>query len=182
MCGSDNLWRNITHNEWFRVDAGPIEHRGETRHSLLRNSDMTGDKVPCIGFVFTEHGGKPDDPNKDHDGLRKVVVLGDTSDASQIREIAMDPSVLVHEATHAYIPFLSSKVSSTLSGTASNVAPSESGLDSARRFAINEGHSTPDMAGEFALSVRARRLYLTHMGSRQVLSIARCIPSSYSSA
>eukprot|EP01037_Dinobryon_pediforme_P039139 gene39139-47540_t len=87
-----------------------------------------------------------------HDEGRKVVIMGDTCDGSGIRSIAMDADMLIHEATKAYTPFLND-----YAGT--------SGQD-VRREAIFQGHSTPEMAAEFADSIRAKRLVLTHFSPR----------------
>jgi ribonuclease Z len=92
---------------------------------------------------------------------RKVVILGDTSDPSAIMPIAMDPSALVHESTNAYIP---RRISEKVRG----LANSKGTVDSVRKKAIGRGHSTADMAGEFAKNIRARRLYLNHFSTRHV--------------
>jgi len=80
---------------------------------------------------------------------RKVVICGDTSDASGIAELARDCDVLVHEATNAFLlPFDK--------GTYMDV----------ERFARAHGHSTPQMAGHFAQRVGAKRLVMTHFSPR----------------
>jgi ribonuclease Z len=92
---------------------------------------------------------------------RKVVILGDTNDPSAIMPIAMDPTVLVHESTNAYIP---RRISEKVRGLGS----SNGTVDSVRNKAIGRGHSTADMAGEFAKKIRAKRLYLNHFSTRHV--------------
>ncbi|EKX41329.1 hypothetical protein GUITHDRAFT_74798 [Guillardia theta CCMP2712] len=72
---------------------------------------------------------------------RKVVILGDTCDASAMLRLAEDADVLVHEATNAWIP----------------------GVE---RDTMAHGHSTPQMAGRFARASRAKRLILTHFSPR----------------
>jgi len=88
---------------------------------------------------------------------RKVVILGDTSDASAMVPLAMDASALVHESTNAYIPrHLSAKVRGlSTRGT----------VESVRTKAMERGHSTADMAGQFARTIRAKRLYLNHFST-----------------
>ncbi len=81
---------------------------------------------------------------------RKIVICGDTSDARAIAPAAMNADVLVHEATNAYIPGLDK-------GTT---------REAVRRASISHGHSTPEIAGDFARSIRARRLVLHHFSPR----------------
>jgi ribonuclease Z len=71
---------------------------------------------------------------------RKVVILGDTCDASSMVPFAAGADLVVHEATNAWIP----------------------GLDDKSPYAVQKdtiahGHSTPDMAGDFARAVDAKR-------------------------
>lgn len=76
--------------------------------------------------------------------VKKVAILGDTRDASEMKQLLEGCDVMVHEATIA-------------------------GL---KREHVQEdrvkasGHSTIRMAGEFARSCNARRLLLTHFSSR----------------
>jgi len=88
---------------------------------------------------------------------RKIVILGDTSDASAMIPLAMDASALVHESTNAYIP---RHVSGKVRGLSTRGT-----VESVRNKAIARGHSTADMAGQFARSIRARRLYLNHFST-----------------
>ncbi|CAM9534395.1 unnamed protein product [Choristocarpus tenellus] len=81
---------------------------------------------------------------------RKIVILGDTCDASRILALAQEADVIVHESTNAYI------------------LPRDEGKTYAdvENDAIVHGHSTPAMATEFALACRASQLVLTHFSSR----------------
>jgi len=80
---------------------------------------------------------------------RKVVILGDTCDATAILGLAQGADVLVHEATNSWIPSMDTK------------SAEEVEMDT-----ILHGHSTPQMAGRFAKACGARRLVLTHFSSR----------------
>eukprot|EP00293_Proteomonas_sulcata_P021035 CAMPEP_0184316370 /NCGR_PEP_ID=MMETSP1049-20130417/89619_1 /TAXON_ID=77928 /ORGANISM="Proteomonas sulcata, Strain CCMP704" /LENGTH=209 /DNA_ID=CAMNT_0026635311 /DNA_START=240 /DNA_END=869 /DNA_ORIENTATION=- len=81
---------------------------------------------------------------------RKVVILGDTCDAQEMVPMAQEADVVVHEATNAWIPFLDGDKS-----------PYE-----VQRETIKHGHSTPQMAGEFAKACKAKKLVLTHFSQR----------------
>jgi len=102
--------------------------------------------------VVLKDGTKIDPPQRDIPG-RKIVILGDTSDASAIAPLAEDADLLVHESTNAWLPAHLEKNKVTYNTPAD-----------VRTKAISRGHATPDMAGEFAKSVRARNLYLNHFG------------------
>jgi ribonuclease Z len=81
---------------------------------------------------------------------RKVVILGDTNDATGMLDIAMDPDLLVHEATNAF-----------LKGIDRDATAGEVHRDTAKH-----GHSTPQVAGGFARRVGAKRLALNHFSPR----------------
>ena len=70
---------------------------------------------------------------------RKVTILGDTKDSSEMIPICRDSDVVLHEATN------------------------ENALKSQ---AIDHGHSTPDMAAQFAIDTKATTLCLTHVSPR----------------
>jgi ribonuclease Z len=76
---------------------------------------------------------------------RKAVILGDTSDPGGIAALALDADVVVHEATC-------------------------SGGD--RTTALLKKHSTAGMAGQFARTIRAKQLVLTHFSPRMDGSLA----------
>lgn len=105
--------------------------------------------VPCLGYVFRETTGIE----------RKLVVLGDTCDPSSVRGLAQGCSVLVHEATDAYIPM---NIDRALRGDKKTPAM-------VQHATVAKGHSTPAMAGAFAKAVGAQRLYLNHFSKKFVL-------------
>lgn len=103
--------------------------------------------MPCFGFVFQENEQASVPP-------RKVVILGDTSDPSSIREFARDADVLIHESTLASV------------APVSDNHPEKYTRDIVTKKAINRGHSTSEMAGQFAKSVNAQILALNHFSAR----------------
>ncbi|KAF9459569.1 beta-lactamase-like protein [Collybia nuda] len=131
-CADDGFWRGLTESKGaygrIFVDAGPISHRD-----------------PCIGYIFRE----------DSWPLRKLVILGDTSNASTIAPLCLSPSpsLLVHESTDAHIP--------------RNVDPKANrSLQVVLDKTLSRGHSIPTMAGTFAKAVGAERLVLNHISGR----------------
>ncbi|KAG9084117.1 hypothetical protein FS749_005496 [Ceratobasidium sp. UAMH 11750] len=125
----------------MRVDAGTIEHR-----------------VLCVGYVFTEIPSSAMFPAPQ---TRRVVCLGDTSSAHHIVPLCVSdgvyPSLVVHESTNAWIPPHIDQ--QNLYGGRRKTP------QSVREKAISKGHSTPDMAGAFARSVKAEKLALTHFSA-----------------
>jgi len=81
---------------------------------------------------------------------RKVVICGDTADARALTKLAEHADVVVHEATNAY-----------LVGVDQNTT-----LRDVTRDAVLHGHSTPQIAGDFARAVNAKLLLLTHFSAR----------------
>ena len=88
---------------------------------------------------------------------RVVVMCGDTADASALLPLlprAADGSPIadcvVHEATNTHMSPWDDKLTP----------------DAVRRATAAHGHSTPQMAAEFALRAHARRLVLTHFSPR----------------
>jgi ribonuclease Z len=100
---------------------------------------------PCIGYVVREL----------HAPSRKLVFLGDTSNASAIIPLCTSPSpsLLVHEATDSYIP---RSIDPKAKRTAQQVEDK----------AVAKGHSTAAMAGAFAKKVGATMLLLNHISAR----------------
>ena len=70
---------------------------------------------------------------------RKVAILGDTCDSSEMIPICENLNVLVHEATN------------------------ENRL---KETCIGNGHSTPDMAAQVAVDCNAKNLVLFHVSQR----------------
>lgn len=83
---------------------------------------------------------------------RKVVILGDTKDASSVIPFCESdpPNVLVHEATNAL----------------TSADPPGTTLEEVTANTIDHGHSTPQMAGRLANAIKAKHLLLTHFSSR----------------
>lgn len=82
---------------------------------------------------------------------RKVVICGDTADSSALSKLAQNADVLVHEATNAYLQGVDNKMTSFVEVT---------------RDAIIHGHSTPQIAGDFARRISAKKLILNHFSAR----------------
>lgn len=83
---------------------------------------------------------------------RKIVILGDTKDASSVIPFCESdpPNVLVHEATNAL----------------TSADPPGTTLEEVTANTIDHGHSTPQMAGRLANATKANHLLLTHFSSR----------------
>jgi ribonuclease Z len=80
---------------------------------------------------------------------RKIVILGDTCDARSLVEEAYGADIVVHEATNAFIPGIDTNSEREV-----------------QKDAISHGHSTPQMAGQFARMCDAKQLILTHFSPR----------------
>lgn len=183
----DGLWRNFEEEDGISVDAGPIEHRVscfgyvfKERPPLKVTSDYLAkiDDIPRAylpsdltsprlllkdliqGRQITLTNGDIIVPPLPASVTTKIVVLGDTSDPSGVEPLARDASLLVHEATNAYIPPELQIKQRRYSTTTPN-SP-----QSVREKAISRGHSTPDMAGAFARRINAKRLYLNHFSAK----------------
>ncbi|KAK4054072.1 hypothetical protein OIV83_001097 [Microbotryomycetes sp. JL201] len=90
---------------------------------------------------------------------RKLVILGDTYDASGCASLAQDADVVVHESTNAYLPDIDeSQQRGKRRGDGVEIT-----RESVREQAREHGHSTPEVAGQFAKSVNAKMLLLNHL-------------------
>ncbi|GMI01835.1 hypothetical protein TrVE_jg3610 [Triparma verrucosa] len=81
---------------------------------------------------------------------RKVVICGDTCDAGALAKLSEGADLLVHEATNSY-----------LKGMDVGTSYREVQIETMRH-----GHSTPQMAAEFAKNIKAKRLALNHFSPR----------------
>jgi ribonuclease Z len=176
----DGVW-NVCADEYCTIRAAKVHHTVPCVGYVVHEHDQTGailmDKLRTIlnhyavdyqamqinprTFLPDFKNGKPltlPDGTKlyPQDFLgpikkgRKIVILGDTYDPSAMAAIAMHPDVLIHEATNAFIPQLDSHLT----------------LEQVQNQAIRHGHSTPQMAGQFARRIGAKRLILNHFSNR----------------
>ncbi|KAG8704617.1 hypothetical protein FRC09_003423 [Ceratobasidium sp. 395] len=181
---TDGYWSNFENASGWIVSAGPIKHRVPCVGYVFQESpraaafdadtyldplDRNVDALVAAGIrnprVLLGQLLRSRKPITLPDGTvlnppplipgRKLVVLGDTNDPWTLKDLAMDADLLVHESTNAYIP-LSIDPKSPKTDTETSVT----------ERALQRGHSTPPMAGEFARAIRARRLVLNHFGSR----------------
>ncbi|KWU44385.1 Metallo-hydrolase/oxidoreductase [Rhodotorula sp. JG-1b] len=118
-------------------------------------------------------------------GGRRIVILGDTYDASALvplirgadvgacDEAARRVDLVVHESTNAYLPTLDESQSPLKKAIRraeldqntedeTDSLPLHS-LESVTALAQSHGHSTPQVAGRFARSIQAQRLVLNHL-------------------
>ncbi|KAG8713642.1 hypothetical protein FRC11_011543 [Ceratobasidium sp. 423] len=192
---SDGYWREIVKDGDWTVSAGPIKHRvpclgyvlqeasgvapfNQLEHlePLERNAEalakrgirhprsLLGQLLRTREPIVLPDGAVINPPPLSIPG-RKLVILGDTCDPWAMKDLSMGASLLVHEATNAYIPL--------------EVDPRGSGKkeseDSVKERAVQRGHSTPRMAGEFARAIGAKRLVLNHFGSKFASPPTDCI-------
>ncbi|KAF8306098.1 Metallo-hydrolase/oxidoreductase [Clavulina sp. PMI_390] len=187
-CDADGQWKAIDPTSTLvRIDAGPILHRVPCigyvftepprpepyTQEFFEQLDRNGPALLAQGIRnprallarFRSDGSGSREPILLPDGTllqppvlsipgRKLVMLGDTSDPSGVVSLAMDASLLVHEATNAYVDSMG------------DVTTDEDERLEIRDKAISRGHSTADMAGTFARSIHARRLYLNHFSTK----------------
>mmetsp|Transcript_53859 Transcript_53859/g.94017 ORF Transcript_53859/g.94017 Transcript_53859/m.94017 type:complete len:322 (+) Transcript_53859:3-968(+) len=112
-------------------------------------------KALCTNESFTFPNGEvlhhQDISEPDRPG-RKIVIMGDTSSGRYIESLAQGADLLVHEATNALLSREDIEKYGTLNGL--------------ERETIRHGHSSPQMAGDFAKQIGAKRLILTHFSPR----------------
>ena len=91
---------------------------------------------------------------------RKIAILSDTCDPSNIASLCAGATLVVHEATECNLP--------TLVRPTDVPKPYDSAYAKRRatKRAYSRGHSTPEMAATFAQAVEAEALALTHFSGR----------------
>jgi ribonuclease Z len=107
---------------------------GLTPGPLYQHLQAGQDVVLSDGTVI-----RADDVTQENVRPRKVVIVGDTCDASALVPLAENADIVVHEATLE---------------------------DEQWILARRHGHSTAGGAGRFAAKAKAKALILTHMSSR----------------
>jgi ribonuclease Z len=88
---------------------------------------------------------------------REVVILGDTKDPSALIPITNCPTLLVHEATNALTRLDTMNIKEG--------APLLT-FEEVESRTKDHGHSTPQMAGEFAKKIQCKKMILTHFSAR----------------
>ena len=81
---------------------------------------------------------------------RKVCICGDTADARAMEGIAAGSDLVIHEATNSFLSGIDRDTNKHV----------------VTKDAIIHGHSTPEMAGNFAKKCGAKRLVLNHFSPR----------------
>lgn len=168
---SPGFWENFI-SEDVMVSAGEIKHSIPSLGFVIQEKPFPGKLTPDLVNHYLQHIRKhnlhrsvlsriqngetislPDGENLSPPPTRpgrKIVILGDTSDASTLISLSQNANVIVHEATNAYVPSLD--IGMTYS--------------SVQERTISRGHSTPQMAGKFATACRAKVLLLNHFSAR----------------
>jgi len=160
LCAEDGFWRDFAEGRSMRgsvnVCAGPLVHRGPCPHSPRTSRPNRPPADPCIGYIIHESATLATP--------RKLAILGDTSDASQLTPLVRSTpgrlTLLVHEATDAHIP---AEIDPRLAARRSPALVASKTQE--------RGHSTPTQAGACAGQWGARQLVLNHIGTR-------CVPIS----
>lgn len=155
---SDNVWTLLS-NDKISVKAVYLKHRIPSFGFCIQEAASPGKldlsklslqgvkpgpwcKEVKEGRIVTLPDGRTIDP-ADVVGPpkpgRKVIIMGDTCNSSEIYTVGMDADVLVHEATLQ---------------------------NSLKDMALEKGHSTPGMAAEVGKDLRIRLLVLTHFSQR----------------
>eukprot|EP00192_Tetraselmis_astigmatica_P003287 CAMPEP_0117666794 /NCGR_PEP_ID=MMETSP0804-20121206/10580_1 /TAXON_ID=1074897 /ORGANISM="Tetraselmis astigmatica, Strain CCMP880" /LENGTH=597 /DNA_ID=CAMNT_0005474391 /DNA_START=22 /DNA_END=1815 /DNA_ORIENTATION=- len=121
----------------FRVSVAQLVHRVPCMGYCIQEANAS---VSVDSSLLSKHGISEDPKNFEaFVPGRKVVILGDTCDSTSIAALAKGADMVSHEATFS---------------------------DGMEHKAMIAGHSTSRMAGEFARSINARQLFLTHFSAR----------------
>ncbi|KAJ6625641.1 beta-lactamase-like protein [Mycena sp. CBHHK59/15] len=169
----DGVWRDIYRDARVAVSAAPIQHSVPCVGFVVEEGTVPGKMDPKKYTPELKRTGTPmsvmshlqqGESVELSDGTvlhgparrpgRKVVILGDTYDPSQIIPLALDADLLVHEATNAHLPGIDEATKDTDT------------YESVEARTKSRGHSTPQMAGAFAKRIRARQLILNHFSAR----------------
>jgi ribonuclease Z len=166
------LWENFIFEDDITVSAGEIAHSVPSLGFVVQEQPLPGKLTPDLVMRYTERikthnlprstlsliqKGQtitlPTDeqlhPPPSRPG-RKIAILGDTSNPSNLIHLCQNANVVIHEATNAYIPELDVGMS----------------YASVQERTISRGHSTPQMAGKFATACFAKVLLLNHFSAR----------------
>eukprot|EP01117_Protostelium_nocturnum_P017871 TRINITY_DN7355_c0_g1_i5.p1 TRINITY_DN7355_c0_g1~~TRINITY_DN7355_c0_g1_i5.p1 ORF type:complete len:423 (+),score=142.29 TRINITY_DN7355_c0_g1_i5:143-1270(+) len=176
-------WKSIFSDENYTVHAAPILHSVPSLGFVINEADLPGKldmkeykpkldknkealakegiKNPMAllsklqaGENITLPDGTVLKPPPSRPG-RKLVILGDTYDPSGIASLSQDATLLIHEATNACLP-------PTVDPGAKETDTEEAVEEKAK----SHGHSTPQMAAQFAKKINARSLVMNHFSSR----------------
>lgn len=139
--------------------------------------------------ITLEDGTVLKPPGVDPSGGRRIVICGDTYDASGILPLVRSPESSTSTATslppslaRLFPPSSSSSPSSDYidllihestnaflpshDDSQSPLRPSPPSLESVTALARSHGHSTPQVAGSFARAARAKRVVLNHLSTK----------------
>ncbi|KAE8739931.1 hypothetical protein FOCC_FOCC014570 [Frankliniella occidentalis] len=154
----NGIW-NLLEDDQVTVQAGRVKHRVPTFGFVITECTKPGklnvDKLKEMGLkpgpicatikkgeTVTLPSGqviRPSDVIGPPILGRKISILGDTYNSDQMLDLVRNSDVLVHEATLE---------------------------DAMKEKAIENGHSTPGMAADYALRAEVRKLVLYHFSQR----------------
>ncbi|EIN11267.1 hypothetical protein PUNSTDRAFT_98327 [Punctularia strigosozonata HHB-11173 SS5] len=169
LCSEDGFWRNIARGRGtfrggeVRVDAGPIVHRDPCIGYVFREMAPPWRKLVILGDtrdadalvpLIKEPAAAPGDEDGRHPDPEQMEQDRADEQVSSALADSQAVSLLVHEATDAYIP-------PSIDPMVKKRSP-----ELVAEKCVERGHSTPVMAGEFAKKIGARRVVLNHIGSR----------------
>ncbi|KAJ1527642.1 hypothetical protein ONE63_007604 [Megalurothrips usitatus] len=158
ICAENGVW-DVLQDDSVSVQAGRVKHRVPTFGYVITENPRPGklnvEKLKELGvkpgplYATIKRGEEITSPSGqvispvDVIGPpilgRKITILGDTYNSDQMLDIVRNSDVIIHEATLE---------------------------DAMREKAIENGHSTPSMAAEYALRADARKLILYHFSQR----------------